>query len=427
MKKVLAATAGLMLVGGVASSAFADAANITFSGDARVRYYYQDNYAGVKKLLPTESKDTHWDDRVRLQFQINAKGGAYAVGRFRLANSNWDGTQKTIGTGDKSNLYVDKGYIGVPMGPIVVEGGMGYNTFPELYRADNDADFIRAIYKTDNTNLNVFFEKWDEYQEGTTSSIDATTGLSVTKTTIDTLPNGTSTDDDSDQYGFMLTQKINPSWAVNVMGVYRNNEQVTTDETGIGADVSVVGKAGNIDVLVEAAYKENYISGTPVASTNKDGSTNPADNGMALLVGAKVPAGPASIAIAGGMTKDGFVAGEHLGDTNGYVPFVMLSGDNTTVTGMLNTGVLVGAGGDWTWVNVAPTFKVNESLSLMAEATYGNVDPEAGSGIGVIELGGKATYTISDGATFTFLAGYLDIEDADKNPLACGLALDIKY
>ena len=425
MKKVLVAAAGLMLVGGVASSALADASNITFSGDARVRYYYQDNYVGVKSLAPVESKDTHWSDRVRLEFKIAAKGGAYAIGRFRLADTTWDGAQKTAAGGEKSNLWIDKGYIGVPMGPVVVEGGVGYNTYPELYRSDNNEDFIRVIYKTDNTNLNVFFEKWDEFQEETVPTVDATTGLASTKTVVD--GGNFKTDDDSDQYGFMLTQKINPDWAVNVLGVYRNNEQLTKDETGIGADVSVVGKAGGIDMMVEAAYKENYISGTPVASTNKDGSTNPADDGIALWAGVKVPAGPASIAVAAGMTKDGFVAGEFFGDTNGYAPFVILSGDTTAVGGMLNSGLLIGAGGDWTWINVAPSFKVNESLTLMAEATYANVDPEKTGNKSVIEVGGRATYTISDGAAFTFLAGYLDVEDADKNPLACGLALDLKY
>ena len=414
MKKVLVAAAGLMLVGGVASSALADASNITFSGDARVRYYYQDNYNGVKTLAPTESKDTHWSDRVRLEFKIAAKGGAYAIGRFRLADTTWDGAQKTAAGGEKSNLWIDKGYIGVPMGPVVVEGGVGYNTYPELYRSDNNEDFIRVIYKTDNTNLNVFFEKWDEYQESTTTTVDATTGLPVTKTVLD--QNG-KTDDDSDQYGFMLTQKINPDWAVNVLGVYRNNEQLTKDETGIGADVSVVGKAGGIDMMVEGAYKENTISGTP----------GTADDGIALWAGVKVPAGPASIAVAAGMTKDGFVAGEFFGDTNGYAPFVILSGDTTAVGGMLNSGLLIGAGGDWTWINVAPSFKVNESLTLMAEATYANVDPEKTGNKSVIEVGGRATYTISDGAAFTFLAGYLDVEDADKNPVACGLALDLKY
>jgi hypothetical protein len=402
MKKIIAAAAGLMLAGVMASTAFADA-GVTFKGDARVRYYYQDNYNLV------DSKDTHWASRVRLEFKAESKGGAYAVGRFRLADATWDGTQKTAKGGADSNLWVDKGYIGVPMGPVVVEGGMGYNTLNEFFRADIDTDFLRIKYATDTTTVVGFFEKWDEFNEVDVTTLDAF-GVATTKTVID---NKGTTDDDIDLYGIYVEQKFGGGWVANGTLVLADNQQIDSkapikSNDGFGADVLVTGAVGEIGLAGELAYKAADLQGT-------------VDDGVGGYVGVNVPVGPAAISASLGFTKDGYEASgdfDAVGEI--YCPLIMLSDDRA-----ISTGHKIGAGGDTIFVNVAPTFKASEQLSFMAEVTYADIDVDTGDT--ALEIGGQADYAISDGAVLRVLAGYLDIADAKENPIGVGLELEISY
>jgi hypothetical protein len=407
MKKIIAAAAGLMLVGTMASAAFA-APGVTWKGNARVRYYYQENYAGTSKAAPVESKDTHWASRVRFEFKAEAKGGAYAVGRFRLADAKWDGTQQSAKGGEKTNLWVDKGYIGVPMGPIVVEGGMGYNTLPPFFRQDIDTDFLRAKFASDTTTIVPFFEKWDEYNEVNVTTLDAL-GVATTKTVIDN--NGT-TDDDVDLYGINLVQKFGGSWVATGTFAIADNQQVDSKapiktNDGFLADVLITGAAGGVGLAGELAYKAADVQGT-------------VDDGVGGYVGANVPIGPASISGVLGFTKDGYVASSDFGPDDGiYAPFVLLSGYSP-----ISTGLLIGTGGDTIFANVAPRFQATEQLSFMMEFTYADIDQ---ADISVWELGGKASYAISDGAALHAYVGYLDIENADENPVGAGLSLEISY
>ena len=391
MKKIIAAAAGLMLAGVMASTAFADA-GVTFGGDARVRYYYQDNYNLV------DSKDTHWASRVRLQFKAESKGGAYAIGRFRLADATWDGTQKTAKGGEASNLWVDKGYIGVPMGPVVVEGGMGYNTLNEFFRADIDTDFLRVKYSNDTTTVVGFFEKWDEYNEGTV--VDLLTG------TTRTVKEPASEDEDVDLYGVHAVQKFGGAWEGTFTGVYGDDQQAEVD--GFGADLFIGGTAGTIGIAAELAYKEAELQGSE-------------DDGLGGYAGVNIPMGAASISITGGFTKDGYVASgdfDAVGEV--YCPLIMLSDDR-----MISTGTLIGDGGDTLFVNVAPTFKVSEQLSLVGIVAYADIDRTVADS--ALEISGEIDYTVSDGAVLRVMAGYLDIADVEENPVGVGLELEISY
>ena len=91
MKKVIAAAAGLMLVGTMVSSA---SAAVTFSGDARVRAYYQTDYDFGRETdgVRENEKEQSWSSRVRVVVRAESKGGAYARARIRMADTTWDGT-----------------------------------------------------------------------------------------------------------------------------------------------------------------------------------------------------------------------------------------------------------------------------------------------------------------------------------------------
>ncbi|MDR0477366.1 MAG: hypothetical protein LBH14_05450 [Desulfobulbaceae bacterium] len=456
MKKIIAVTAGLMLAGTIAASA--SAAEITFSGDARARYNYEDNYNGLaggagihSTKVPVNQSDSFWNSRIRLQFQINTKGGAYAVGRFRLADGTWEGnTGSTVnppgggGTGGsvayaatntKSNIWVDVGYVGVPMGPVVLEGGLGYDDFTNDFLRAGTTDnftFLRAKYATDQTTLYAFYEKL---------RVDPLLG------------DATYTDglNNVNQYGIDLIQKFNSDWSMNGTVLYRDDQQTAYDYSGAAADILVNGKLPNdIKIWAELAYKQaDYQAGgyyNNAVNSAKEGWSNKSttgDDGWGGYVAAKFPLGNGvAISAMAGASLNGYTASPDFGGGKQaeYAPFVMLSQPTTKDLGFLGTGVLIGSpDGDAYFVNVAPSVQASDRLTLTLEGTYMNADYGRGAYLGnnryvnginslnIWEIGGIAQYKVTDGATISAMLGYLNIEDADNNPLGFGVSLDLKF
>jgi len=416
MKKIVAAAVGLLIANSIAAGV--GAAEIAFDGDARARFNYHRNYQDVDSLKPQESEESFWTSRVRLQFKINTKGGAYAVGRFCLADGVWDGADNTAGGalsyGQKSNLDVDVAYIGVPVGPVALEAGMGYNTMSRFIRGDDAYDFVRAVYATDATTVTVFMEKLSEYEWNMTT--DPSTGDKTPLLDQDGNPvidNGFTTDHDINQYGVNLIQKLAGGWRMNAVFFYLDDQQAGNN--GIAADFFFIGKVGDIGLAAEAAYKNSVYQGTGKA-------------GFGGYVSATMPLGLASIAMTAGATGNGFTAsGNFGGDGQEYAQFVMLSKANSDVVGMLNTGLLIGSPtGDACFFNIVSSVRVSDKLTLTAESTYMNAD-YGGVNRNIVEVGGIASYQVTPGASVSALLGYLNIENADKKPLGFGLALDLTF
>ena len=368
MKKMIAVTAGLMLTGSLVS---AEAAEIVFSGDARVRYYLENNYIGATTDAGLKNGDTSqsfWSSRIRLQFKITTTGSAYAVGRFVVADGTWDGNNSdltnasqpygggTLNYGAESNLYADIGYVGVPLGPITVEAGTGYNTMNQFLRVDDPYNFIRGIYAIEGATVTAFMEKLRQGAEEILVSGD---------TYID--------DHDVAQYGVNLLAKLANDWSVNATVLYRNDRLAPDNNGGLAADVLFSGKANDIDLWAEIAYKQadyqslNYTSDTPSTT---------GDDGYGGYVAAKIPFGIASVSVIGGATFHGFTAsGDFGGDAQEYAPFVMMSNATGDVRGMLNTGVMIGSrDGNAYFVGVAPSVKVSDKLTLTVESAYMNAE-----------------------------------------------------
>jgi hypothetical protein len=478
MKKIIAASAALVLLGAMASTA--SAATITFSGDARARFYYKDNYApGAQfntpvgtlngKVVTTNGSDeTYWQSRVRLVFKIETKGGAYAIGRFRLADTmnaagvtgtpGWDGGGGTNYTGPGQNtsagaynvnrgsyknnvndFRADIAYVGIPFsGGYAIEAGVGPNTMDRFFRADAPYNWIRGRYTNDQSGTTVlaFMEKLSEYRPLQNANNH---GLSYAN---DPYDDNANSDDDVNNYGLRLTQKLNGGWLLDASVFYLDDQQGA--QNGYGAVGRISGKINETTVYGGAAFRsadyQNWLYGG-TANTRvsyKDNSKYTADadmNGWGFFVGANQPIGIASIGLTAGMTFNGYTASGDFGEFDG-VPFVMLgNGSQNTTWGMLNTGILLGSAVSNAWfVNIAPSVKVSDKLTLTAEATYANVDMLGVSngkyttdGKSIVEVGGIAQYQIVDGAKITALLGYLNIEDADNNPLGFGLSLDLAF
>ena len=446
MKKIIATTAALMLLGTVASTA--SAATINFSGDARARFYYKDNYA----FTATQgSEESYWQSRVRLVFKIETKGGAYAVGRFRLTDTfnggtgGWDGSNNgsygTKGnyTNNVNNFRADIAYVGIPLaGGYAIEAGVGPNTMDRFFRMDTPYNFIRAKYenKDSGTTVLAFLEKFSEYYDKNGIGIHGTA----------TAVQQDRDDDDVNNYGIRVTQKLAAGWLLDAAAFYLDDQQ--TNMNGVGLVGRVSGKIEAVTVYGGAGFKSSdymkwLTSANPAAANQTGQGIAPYNtpgvvdtNGWGFFAGVNVPVNIVSIGLTAGMTFNGYTASSDFGGDFDGVPFVMIgNGSQNLVSGMLNTGVLLGSYNSNAWfVNVAPSVKVSDKLTLTAESTYVNVDTRhivtndyTNQNINLIEIGGIAQYQITDGAKITGLIGYLNIQDAPQNPFGIGVSLDLSF
>jgi len=201
MKKLIVAAAGLMLVGTMVSTASADA-GVSFTGDARARGFYLQDYNF------NDSDTSNWNSRVRLKFKGESKGGAYAIARIRMADSKWDGTQKTRALGEGSNIYTDYAYIGVPMGPVTVEAGMMPFNVTKFSVWDVRVDGVHVKYASDMTTIVGFFHELDEYDEAAFVVVpDGLNADGTARTKI--VSTDYLNDNDVDRFGVLLDQKFN--------------------------------------------------------------------------------------------------------------------------------------------------------------------------------------------------------------------------
>ena len=192
MKKLIAAAAGLMLVGTMVGSA---AAAVTFGGDARVRWFYEENADGTEAT----AKDEKFSSRVRVKVNADAKGGAYARARIRMTDTSWDGTRNTRNRGAASNSYVDYAYIGVPMGPVTFEGGLMPVNLTKFTLWDARADQFIVKWANDMTNLEFWFQKTLEVE-----------------TSADPAFNDLTDDNDTNNYFLKWDQKFAGDWGTTV-------------------------------------------------------------------------------------------------------------------------------------------------------------------------------------------------------------------
>ena len=396
MKKVIAAAAGLMLVGTMVGSASAD---IVFSGDARARALYQSNYDLGSSSVDEETgavtrnneKDNLISSRFRLQARANAPGGAYAVGRLALGNGTWDGGN----SGTTSASTADKAYIGVPMGMTLLEAGrtptQGLES-TKFFEHDITRDGARLfIMPTDAATIELAY--YIDYEAAV---------------------NGDNIDDNDDSlYGLWVDLKFAGDWGTR-MGVLYRDDQVLNDgrdDDGAFGGIEFMGPGGPV-----------AISGAFAFDDQGEGDTG---YGGFLMGGMQF--GATSVALTAGFAQDGFV-------TDGDHGFIMLGGGESIT---LNTGsrgrtdMRFGAQGDTWWIGVPVSFAVSEMLTVKGNLAYADMD-EFGE---AFEISGSVIYAISDGASVDLDIGYLaysqgdfdDRLDAEDSPFGAGLTFNVSF
>ena len=386
MKKVIAAAAGLMLVGTMVGTASAD---VSFSGDARARFLYQENYDLGATVTDPETgvtsrvreKDNKVTSRVRLQARGTAPGGAYAVGRIGIGNGTWDG-----GNGGTNTVTVaDKAYIGVPMGPTVLEAGR---------------------LPTELLKSTAFFEQ-DITRDGLTWEFKATDMAAIGVgyyISYEAAVNGDLVNDhDESQFYIYGDMKFGGSWGTR-LGIFYNDDQVENDgrdNDGAFGGIEFAGPGGPLAISTAFAFDDR----------------GEGDTGYGAFISGGMQFGATGVALEAGFTKDGFV-------TDGDYGFVMLGGGQS----MSPSSLILGRQGDTFWIGVPVSFAVSEMLTLQANLVYADFD-ENGDGF---EISGSAIYAISDGCSVDLDLGYFawsapDTVDNEEDPFGAGLTFNVSF
>ena len=206
MKKIIAASAGLLLVGSVSVAS----AEVTFTGDARERLTLQRNY-DFGNVYANGQQDDFNAGRIRVVVTATTKGGAYAKFRMRLVDGMDDGAVLTGRTGGMNNYYTDYGYIGIPIGPVTINAGLMPDFSSLWYFYDKRADRVSATWANKMTSVTGLFDKIFESAATTTNvGYGALHGHE---------------DNDINQWGVIVNQKFAADWTLMVYGKYQDDQR----------------------------------------------------------------------------------------------------------------------------------------------------------------------------------------------------------
>jgi hypothetical protein len=385
MKKVIAAAAGLMLVGTMVGSA---SAAVSFSGDARVRALYQQDYdlgATTTDEDGVTTRDREQDNkvtsRVRLQARGEAPGGAYVVGRIGIGDGTWDGGN----SGPNQVVVKDKAYIGVPMGMTLLEAGR-----TPTQGLESTAFFEHDITR-DGARLFIMPNDMFKFELAYYISYEAAV-------------NGDLVDDnDESQFAAWFDAKFAGDWGTR-LGVIYNDDQVLNDgrdDDGAYGGIEFMGPAGPVAVSGAVAFDDR----------------GEGDTGWGAFLSGGMAFGATSVALEGGFTQDGFV-------TDGDYGFIMLGGGQS----MSPSSLILGTQGDTWWIGVPVSFAVSEMLTLQGNLVYADFDAN-GDGF---EISGSAIYAISDGCSVDLDVGYFawsapDGVQNEQDPFGAGLTFNVSF
>jgi hypothetical protein len=401
MKKAIAVAAGLMLTGALVTTA---SAAVSFSGDARFRGYYESNYDfGIKRpviegqAIPrsrTNKEEVKANSRYRVKIDADAKGGAYVRSRIKIG----DGTQGLTDT-TKTQVNTDYMYLGVPMGPITVEGGRMPAHITLFFVNDDRYDMIIGKWANEMTDLQFWYRSIIENED---------------------LIN----DNDVISFTGILTQKFASDWGMTLAGVYVDNQVLSSDlpadGSGFTGTINFTGPAGPVALEAEFAYRDSNLD---IDIDQDDGYGGYLQGGMDF--------GATSVSLMGGWAQDGFT-------TDGDFGFIMLGGGSSiTPSQIAHFGEISTVNGTFnsktTFVGGKVGFKASEALTLTGILAYADYD-DFGDGW---EISGRAKYGISDGANIQWDMGFLSWSADDnfdnnpfqdeKNPFGTALTLNVSF
>ena len=456
MKKIIAASAGLLLVGSMVSAAHAD---VTFTGDARERFLMEGNYQTNGGSAPSNmawNKNGGENDidygRIRLGIDATTKGGAFMSARLILEYNQYASESGApISPGGTNNPQVgvngnynnntpltDFAYIGIPIGPVTITAGRMPDFSSVWFRYDKRLDGIAATYATKTTSVSFMFDKmYEDFFDGYALSTDNSTF-------------GAGTQDlDVNQWTVIAKQKFVADWSGMFYGIYQDDQRAsgswtslkdinknTTSGSGFQGTLHGEGPAGPVKLMGEFSFAQKDLAtadstwyASDIAPTFKNGYAQFQD-AYGGVVHAKMSFGPADGTLVVGFTRDGFQAdgnygflmmGGAMGGSNPDLPNVGSPitainriGANPASSGYAANTFFAGLIGDYAINN---TYKLVGVLADANISGYGNA----------IELSGLVNIKVTDGAYINLGAGLLgksldnSLNYATNNPALDGV------
>ncbi|MGL1932622.1 MAG: porin [Desulfotalea sp.] len=391
MKKIIAAAAGLMLVGSVVVASAA----VEFSGDARTRYYFEDNY-DLGLLGDQVSQNDHWRSRVRLAIKGTTAGGAFVKTKLVIDDDNqW-------GNSADGDVDFNEAYMGVPMGCFLLTAGRQNMNLTSGILSDNDFDNVRLTWSSEGTTLIAMY------------AID---NVDVQLATANS--GNFYTDSEDRSYVLAWVQDWNDAWTTKV-GFYYGQLDLTDTGALVGeayndADTWIMtaemaGQVGPVALGGQIAYQD-FATNIPNAITGED-------SGFGIWLSAGADFDAFNVTGIMGYAGDGFAWDDDIG-------FVMIGGDAIITPAITSqVGRLNGIGVDTWFLGVKTTYQATEDFGLGFNLAYADMEQvtgtvNAGIEASVFELSATATYAIADGTKLVGQAGYL-LTDIDNN----GVSLD---
>lgn len=385
MKKTIAVAAGLMMVGGIATTASAALEN-QFGGYWRNRLFVQDNFDG--KDSPSYYRA---DQRTRLYYTAKFSDDFKFVNKFEF-NSIW-GDKVGGDIGADGNIWVVKNsyadfnlgkMVNVKLGmqPLVIARGMIF-----------DDDFSGAVVTGKFGNITVPLAYMSVKSEDAGGQ-----------------------EADEDIFAALATVKINDGMSVTPYFVFHTISGQDTENWYLGVDADM--KMGSVSLWGTGIYNGGQINGV--------------DN-VAFVAAAGVDAGVAHGRVFYGSGDDG-------GDATENNAFVQAPGSIYYWSEILGLGVFdnrtvsgVGYGAvSNTWAaNAGVTIKPMDKLKVDADVWYASLSEENAAGdteLGV-EFDAKVAYSIYDNLTAEYIFAYLVAGDAfgDEDVIETGVRFSLSF
>ena len=385
MKKTIAVAAGLMMVGGIATTASAALEN-QFGGYWRNRLFVQDNFDGQDS--PSYYRA---DQRTRLFYTAKFSDDFKFVNKFEF-NSIW-GDKVGGDIGADGNIWVVKNsyadfnlgkMVNVKLGmqPLVIARGMIF-----------DDDFSGAVVtgKFGNITVPVAYMSVKSEDAGAQEA-------------------------DEDIFAALATVKINDGMSVTPYFVFHTISGQDTENWYLGVDADM--KMGSVSLWGTGIYNGGQINGV--------------DN-VAFVAAAGVDAGVAHGRVFYGSGDDG-------GDATENNAFVQAPGSIYYWSEILGLGVfdnrtVKGVGYGYvsnTWAaNAGVTIKPMDKLKIDADVWYAALAEENAAGdteLGV-EFDAKVAYSIYDNLTAEYIFAYLVAGDAfgDEDAIETGVRFSLSF
>jgi hypothetical protein len=386
MKKIIASAVGLMMVGGVATTASAAVEN-QFGGYWRNRFIYMDNFKGTD--TPSEFVV---DTRTRLFYTAKFSDDFKFVNKFEFNTTHGDKIGGDVGADGTGIWRIKNSYADFNLGkPVNVKMGIQAAVIGRGFIFDDDFSGVIATGKFGTVSAPL---AWIAVRD---ENADATLTA------------------DENLFGAMPTIKINDGMSVTPYFIYHTISGEETDNWYLGADADL--KFGSVSVWGTGIYN--------------GGTVKDADN-KGFLVAAGVDAGIARGAVIYASGDDDATDGDN-------DAFVTAPGAYYAWAEILGDGIFdrkTGNGGTTAITNrfignAGVTVKPMDKLTVKGDVWYVQLAEENAAGDDEVgwELDGMVTYNIFDNLSVDAVFAYLISGDVagEEDIMEGGVRFSLKF